>query len=377
MDLSKIRFAASEKEAKAGHEDFYKVLRKRVNSYFKENNISRHANANMVVKSIFMISLYIVPFILMLTYFESTGMVLLMWILMGFGMSGIGLSVMHDANHNAYSKNQWVNNIMGKLLLPIGGSPVNWRIQHNVLHHTYTNVTGMDEDIDTGILMRFSPNQKRRKAHSLQHIYAWFLYGFMTIMWFSTKDFSQLERYKKKDLLKTQNVSYRFMLMSIILTKICYLGVFLGLPLIFSSLPWYGVIGGYFLMHFIAGVVLATIFQPAHVIPTSNFPMPNDTGNIETDWAVSQLMNTANFAPKSTWFSWYVGGLNFQVEHHLFPNICHVHYKKISHIVRETAFEYNLPYYSYKTFADALFEHGKQLYRLGRKEPKLATAEAK
>jgi linoleoyl-CoA desaturase len=196
-------------------------------------------------------------------------------------------------------------------------------------------------------------------------------------MWFSTKDFAQLERYKKKDLLKTQNVSYRFMLISIIVTKLCYLGVFLGLPLIFSSLPWYGVLGGYFLMHFIAGVILATIFQPAHVVPTSNFPMPNDTGNIETDWAVSQLMNTANFAPKSTWFSWYVGGLNFQVEHHLFPNICHVHYKKISHIVRETAFEYNLPYYSYTTFADALYEHGKQLYSLGRKDPELATAGGK
>jgi linoleoyl-CoA desaturase len=377
MDLSKIRFSASEQEVTQGHEDFYKVLRKRVNAYFKDNNISRHANANMVVKSIFMISLYLVPFILILTYFESTGMVLLMWILMGFGMSGIGLSVMHDANHNAYSKNQLVNTLMGKLLLPIGGSPTNWRIQHNVLHHTYTNVTGMDEDIDTGILMRFSPNQKRRKAHSFQHIYAWFLYGFMTIMWFSTKDFAQLERYKKKDLLKTQNVSYRFMLISIIVTKLCYLGVFLGLPLIFSSLPWYGVLGGYFLMHFIAGVILATIFQPAHVVPTSNFPMPNDTGNIETDWAVSQLMNTANFAPKSTWFSWYVGGLNFQVEHHLFPNICHVHYKKISHIVRETAFEYNLPYYSYTTFADALYEHGKQLYSLGRKDPELATAGGK
>ena len=377
MDLSKVRYSNTDQEASAGHEDFYKVLRKRVNGYFKENNISRHANANMVVKTIFMLSLYMVPFVLMLTFFESTGLILLMWILMGFGMAGIGLSVMHDANHNAYSKNNNVNKIMGKLLLPIGGSPVNWRIQHNVLHHTYTNVTGMDEDIDTGVLMRFSPNQKRRKAHRLQHIYAWFLYGFMTIMWFSTKDFAQLERYKKKDLLKTQNVTYRFMLISIIITKICYVGVFFVLPMIFSALPWYGVIGGYFLMHFIAGLTLGIIFQPAHVIPTSDFPVPNKSGNIESDWAVSQLMNTANFAPKSTWFSWYVGGLNFQVEHHLFPNICHVHYSKISHIVRETAFEYNLPYYSYKTFADALFEHGKMLHRLGKKDPKPAIAEAK
>ena len=362
MEPTQVRYTTS------GHADFYKVLRKRVNQYFKDKNISRHANAQMVIKSIFMVALYVVPFVLMLTYFQSTGMVLLMWILMGLGMAGIGLSVMHDANHNAYSKNQTINTIMSKLLLPIGGSPVNWRIQHNVLHHTYTNVPGMDEDIDTGVLMRFSPNQKRRKGHRFQHLYAWFLYGFMTIMWFSTKDFVQLERYKKKDLLKTQDVTYRFMLTSIIITKLFYVGTFFVLPLIFSSLPWYGVVGGYFLMHFIAGLTLGIIFQPAHVIPSSNYPVPDKTGNIETDWAVSQLMNTANFAPKSTWFSWYVGGLNFQVEHHLFPNICHIHYKKIAHIVRETAFEYNLPYYSYKTFADALYEHGKMLHKLGKND---------
>lgn len=377
MQLSQVRFSNSQSETSPQHEEFYKVLRKRVNNYFKENGISRHANANMVVKTIFMISLYVIPFVLMLTLFESTGLVLLMWVLMGFGMAGIGLSIMHDANHNAYSKNNKVNWLLGKLLIPIGGSDVNWRIQHNVLHHTYTNVTGMDEDIDTGVLMRFSPNQKLLKGHKLQHVYAWFLYGFMTIMWFVSKDYAQLARYKKKDLLKTQGVTFGGMLTSIIISKVIYLGVFLVLPMIFSSLPWWGTILGFFMMHFIAGLTLAMIFQPAHVIPSSNFPMPDQTGNIETDWAVSQLMNTANFAPKSTWFSWYVGGLNYQVEHHLFPNICHVHYRKISHIVRETAFEYNLPYYSYKTFAEALFEHGKMLYRLGRKEPKVAVVKAK
>lgn len=377
MQLSQVRFSNSQSETSPKHDEFYKVLRKRVNNYFKENEISRHANANMVVKTIFMISLYVVPFVLMLTLFESTGLVLLMWVLMGFGMAGIGLSIMHDANHNAYSKNNRVNWLLGKLLIPIGGSDVNWRIQHNVLHHTYTNVTGMDEDIDTGVLMRFSPNQKLLKGHKLQHVYAWFLYGFMTIMWFVSKDYAQLARYKKKDLLKTQGVTFGGMLTSIIISKVIYLGVFLVLPMIFSSLPWWGTILGFFMMHFIAGLTLAMIFQPAHVIPSSNFPMPDQTGNIETDWAVSQLMNTANFAPKSTWFSWYVGGLNYQVEHHLFPNICHVHYRKISHIVRETAFEYNLPYYSYKTFADALYEHGKMLYRLGRKDPKVAVVKAK
>lgn len=362
MQVSKVTFN------RANELDFYKVLRKRVNNYFSENNISRYANANMVVKTLFMLSLYIVPFVLILTVFESPLLIIIMWALMGFGMAGLGLSVMHDANHSAYSRHAWVNRWLGRVLVMLGGSDINWRIQHNVLHHTYTNVTGMDEDIDSGILMRFSPQQKRRWAHRFQAFYAWFLYGFMTIMWISSKDYAQYARYKKKDLIKTQGVSNRRVLTTLIISKLAYFAVTLGLPIIFSPLPWWGTLLGFFLLHFICGLVLALIFQPAHVVPVSDFPEPDPTGNIEEDWAVSQLLNTANFAQKSRWFSWYVGGLNYQIEHHLFPNICHVHYRKISEIVRDTAFEYNLPYYSYKTFMGALAAHTRLLYKLGTRE---------
>lgn len=361
MQTKTVRFSKSS-------DDFAKELRKRVNQYFKDNNISRYANANMVVKTIFMLCLYIVPFVLMLTVFENYWLLLLMWVTMGFGMSGIGLSIMHDANHHAYSKNANVNIVLGKLLDLVGGSNVNWRIQHNVLHHTYTNVTGMDEDIDSGVLMRFSPDQKMLKGHKYQHIYAWFLYGFMTIMWVFSKDYAQYARYKKRGLLETQGISSRRFLTSLIISKVLYLGIFLVLPLIFSASSWWFTLIGFFIMHFVAGLTLACIFQPAHVVPTSEFQTPDVSGTIETDWAVNQLMNTANFANKSRLFSWYVGGLNYQIEHHLFPNICHVHYRKISNIVRETAFEYNLPYHSYATFLQALREHGKMLKDLGRNE---------
>lgn len=322
----------------------------------------------MVFKTIFMLSLYFVPFILMLTYLDNVWLIMLSWILMGFGMAGIGLSIMHDANHHAYSKNAKINVILGKLLVFVGGSDVNWRIQHNVLHHTYTNVAGIDEDIDSGILMRFSPDQKKLKGHRYQHIYAWFLYGFMTLMWVFSKDYAQYTRYKKRGLLETQGITSRQFLSSLIVSKALYLGTFLVLPLIFSSLPWWGILIGFFLMHFVAGLTLACIFQPAHVVPTSDFQSPDHAGNIEKDWAANQLLNTANFAHKSRLFSWYVGGLNYQIEHHLFPNICHVHYRKISHIVRETAFEYNLPYHSYTTFLGALRGHAKMLYNLGRND---------
>ena len=362
MQMNQIKFADNKKE------DFYKELRKRVGAYFKDNNVSRYANVNMVLKTIFMVSLYMVPFIFILTFLESTWIIVLMWITMGFGMAGIGLSIMHDANHSAYSKNKYVNLFMGKMIWLVGGSDVNWRIQHNVLHHTYTNVHGMDEDIEIDPLMRFSPSQKLRKGHRFQHVYAWFLYGMMTIMWATTKDYSQWSRYKKKDLIKTQGLSSKRFLWTLISTKTIYLTATLGLPLYFSVMPWWGTVLCFVAMHFVAGLTLAAIFQPAHVVPRSSYEKPSETGDVELDWAANQLMNTANFAPKARLFSWYVGGLNYQIEHHLFPNICHVHYRKISKIVRETAVEYNLPYYSYKTFLNALGAHAKMLYKLGKHE---------
>jgi linoleoyl-CoA desaturase len=348
--------------------DFYKTLQKRVREYFKENNVTRFGNAGMVFKTIFMISLYLVPFILLNTVITSTILSYLMWVLMGLGMAGIGLSIMHDANHGAYSKNDAVNRWLGYVINGVGGSDVNWRIQHNVLHHTYTNVTGMDKDIDPGSIMRFTPHAKRLKIHRFQHLYAWFFYGLMTLSWCTSKDFIQAKEFDKEDLLKTQNTTYGKLLTNIIITKILYFPIILGLPFMFSALPWYGTLIGFFVMHFIAGVILAAIFQPAHVVPTSTYLIPNDSGVVEADWAVNQLYNTANFAPKAVLFSWYVGGLNFQVEHHLFPTISHVHYKKLSEIVRKTAHEYNLPYYSYKTFFGAIKEHTKMLKDLGTKD---------
>jgi linoleoyl-CoA desaturase len=346
--------------------EFYKELRKRVNGYFKEKNISRYANVNMVLKTIFMVALYLTPFVFMITIVTNPLISLLLWVLIGFGMAGVGLSVMHDANHGAYSKRPWVNKTFGFFVNFLGGSDVNWKIQHNVLHHTYTNVHGMDEDIDAGAILRLSPHQKRRTLHRFQHLYAWFFYGLMTVAWFLTKDYKQVVRFSKMDLLATQNTSFRKALAIIIGSKIVYGGVFFVLPFFIAPVAWYYVLIGIFLMQFTCGLTLGAIFQPAHIVPTSDFPKPDESGNVEADWAVNQLYNTSNFAPGARLFSWYVGGLNYQVEHHLFPNICHVHYRKLSKIVRETAMEYNLPYYSYKTFYNALSEHTSMLKNLGK-----------
>lgn len=346
--------------------EFFSELRKRVNTYFQENNISKQADFNMKFKTTFMVVLYFLPLILMLTgVVHGLWPVLLMWVLMGFGMSGIGLSVMHDANHGSYSKNKMVNKAMGFLLNFVGGYPINWKIQHNVRHHANTNVNGYDDDIEKSFIMRMSPYQKRKGFFRFQMYYAPILYSLMTIYWYLIKDFEQLFRYNKENLLKDQGITLGRAFVEVIINKLWYMVLFLVLPLVFIDLPWWQILIGFTIMHLMSGLILAFIFQSAHVIEDNNFFEMGADGKLENTFAVHQLMTTANFAEKSRLFSWFVGGLNYQIEHHLFPSICHVHYRNLSPIVRQTAQEYQLPYHQHKTFRGALKSHFILLNKLG------------
>jgi linoleoyl-CoA desaturase len=361
MNNQNIGFA---KESKA---EFISELRAKVKLYFEREHISKYANPGMILKTIFMLLLYFIPYGLMISgAIVNNWLVLLLWAIMGLGMSGIGLSIMHDANHGSYSKNQQINKLLGYFMNIIGGNATNWKLQHNVLHHAYTNIDGLDEDIDPGSFLRFSPHSKRYKIHRLQHIYAWFLYSLMSISWVLARDYGQLIRYKKMGLMQKQNRTFGFRFTELVVSKIFYLAYIVVLPLIFSGATWWIILIGFLIMHMVTGFLLTIIFQPAHVMPTSEFPLPDEKGTLENNWAVHQLHTTCDFAPHSRLFSWYVGGLNYQIEHHLFPNICHVHYRKISEIVRTTAQKYSLPYNVQPTFMQALIQHGRMLRMLGR-----------
>lgn len=367
MDQSNIiRFNNSNRQ-------FYLTAKKRVDEYFKQNNISKFGNYKMVLKTIAMFTIYFTPYFIFLSNTVTNGYILIgLAILMGIGMSGIGLSVMHDANHGSYSKNHKINKLMSFSMVFIGGSSLNWQLQHNNLHHTFTNIEGHDEDIAPLGFLRFSPHAEYKKVHKFQFLYAWFFYGLMTLMWAFTKDFSQLIRYNKMGLLAGQHVTFKQQFMRLVFSKIFYLGYMLVIPMLFVDLPWWEILIGFCIMHFTCGLALALIFQPAHVVEMTEFPMPAGEGlTMQDDWASHQMKTTANFAPKAWLFSWFVGGLNFQIEHHLFPNICHVHYKKIAPIIKETAKEFNLPYHSKQTFIGAVISHAKLLYQLG-KQPQVA-----
>jgi len=352
----------------SNNRDFSATLNKRVNDYFKINSLERHANLEMIFKSIIMFALYLIPYALIVSE-VVTGMawIIPLIVIMSTGVAGIGLSVMHDANHGAYAKTTWINNVIGYSLNLVGATSFNWKIQHNVMHHTFTNVHKEDEDISPRGALRLSPHSAWKKIHKYQFIYAWFLYGLMTIVWVILNDFIRTTRYHKNGLAKKHKANIKAEWIILGATKLVYIGYIFIVPLMLTSLLWWQILIGVILMHYIAGFILAIVFQPAHVIEGTEYPLPDENNMLENNWAIHQLHTTTNFGNKSRWLSWYVGGLNYQIEHHLFPNICHVHYRKISAIVKSTANEFGLPYKSVRTFADALISHLRLLRQLGMK----------
>ncbi|MCI5057451.1 MAG: acyl-CoA desaturase [Flavobacteriales bacterium] len=340
--------------------EFYSVLRKRVNAYFKNNNISKHANMSMILKTIFVFSLFFIPYaVLLISNNLTSSTVFLLSAIMGFGMTGIGLGIMHDANHGAYSSNKTINKILGLSLNMIGANAEIWKIQHNRLHHTYTNIEGADHDLATPFFLRLSPTQKKLRMHRFQYIYAWFFYCFSTLARVLVKEFVQITQFKSIGLISNRSF------FQLIGWKLFYLITMIIIPLYFIQAPMWAIITSFLMMHLINGLLMSAIFQVAHIMPSCTFPEASEENQLQDSWVRHEMKTTTNFSPKSKVFTWLVGGLNYQVEHHLFPQVCHVHYPDISHIVSNTAYEYGLPYNSEKTFMGAIGNHIKMLHKLG------------
>ncbi len=359
IKFQRIKFVSKDRNL------FYQTLRKRVDHYFIENNISKNANNTMVVKAAVLIAAYVLPFVGLLAFQPSLGISLLLWVVMGIGVAGIGMSVMHDANHGSFSKNETVNNWMGYTLNLVGGSIFNWKLQHNILHHTYTNVSDYDEDIaDKGVL-KFSPHSAGKGLYKLQFVYAFFFYGIMTLYWIVVKDFLQFFRHIRNGINVSSRIENIRIFSKIVAVKVIHFAVIFGVPTLLFNISFTEVLMGWLLMHFVAGIILTVIFQLAHTVEGTSHPLPDASGNIENDWAIHQLNTTVNFSPNNKLLSWYVGGLNYQVEHHLFPKICHVHYAAIAPIVKQTAEEFGIPYLQNDTFYKALRSHLVILHRFG------------
>lgn len=336
-------------------------LRTRVDAYFARTGKSRHADGRMLSKTIAFFGAGLGLMALLISGVLPALAALPVVMVLGLVIAGLGFNVGHDAVHGAYASNRKVNKVLGFVFDVLGASSYNWSRAHNVVHHTFTNVPGTDHDLEPGPFLLLHPRPNPPLIYRLQHLFAFPLYAFTMIVWVFKKDFVQIF-----DRSMTGRGATRGGVVSMVLGKLLHFSIFLGLPMQLAPYAWWAVLVGYFVMLATVGFTLAVVFQLAHVVEGPQFPAPDAEGRLAEGWATHQLRTTANFSQGSAVASFFLGGLNNQVEHHLLPGICHIHYAALAPVVRACASDHGLPYLTSGTFFQALASHVRTLYRLGR-----------
>jgi linoleoyl-CoA desaturase len=344
---------------------FFKQLKDEVNKYFETTGKTQTGDFRLYLKSIILLPLSVILYILLVFVSMPVWISLVLCIIFGVNLALIGFNIMHDACHGSYSTKKWVNEVMGYTMNYLGSNAFIWKIKHNIIHHTYTNIDGVDDDIAKVPVLRHCPSQPRKGFHRYQHIYAPFLYAISSWFWALYTDF---DKYFKRRINNT--VINQIPLKEHVIfwsAKLLYITFYMVIPIyVLGFLPF---LVGYLTLNAAMGLTLSLVFQLAHVVDKTAFVDANsvegDKLNIEESWAAHQVRTTANFATKSKLVSWLVGGLNFQVEHHLFPRVSHVHYPALSEIVERVCREHGLPYHNYDTMGSAVVSHFETMKRFG------------
>ncbi len=338
-------------------------LKKRVQQYFDERGIAPTGNPKLFTKAIIMVIAFITVYLHLIFMTPVWYLSILECIVLGGLVAAIGFNVMHDGSHGSFSHNKWLNRIAASSISMLGANHFMWNMKHNMIHHSFTNVDGVDDDIEVGILMRMAPTQKHYKVHKFQHLYFWVLYMLLYVFWIFFADYRKYFSQKIGSVpLKKMNWNDHVEFWSV---KLYHAAVFIVLPI--ATVGWLYWMIGFIVMSFFAGFVLSIVFQLAHTVEHTEFPIADiDTNKLPDEFAAHQIKTTANFATRNKLVSWLVGGLNFQIEHHLFPKISHVHYPAISEIVRNVCREYQLQYIEYPTMRKAVVAHVRFLRQMGR-----------
>lgn len=344
-------------------QSFHAELKKRITQYFEEKGTSTTGNLNLFTKAIILMVAFVFVYVHLVFFTPVAWVAILECIALGGIVAAIGFNVMHDGAHGSFSKYKWVNQLAAFSLNMLGGNNFMWNVKHNVIHHAYTNVDGIDDDIDIQPWMRMSTTQKKYRLHKYQHLYFWLLYSLLYILWIFVLDYNKYFRSKIGNMpLKKMSISDHLVFWGF---KLVHLFLFVGLPIYMLGFQTWLI--GFLIYTCLAGFVISMVFQLAHTVEHTAFPVPDaNTGRLEDEWAVHQLKTTANFATHNKLVSWLVGGLNFQIEHHLFPKISHVHYPAISKIIRDACREYGIPYIEYPKTRLAVASHVSFLKQMGR-----------
>ncbi|MFN6075968.1 MAG: fatty acid desaturase family protein [Fluviicola sp.] len=342
--------------------DFMKSLHANVNSYFSMNKIDKSGNAKLYTKSVILIASYIAIYVSMLFIGLPFWAALILAGALGFLQALVGFNIMHDACHDAYSSNKNLNYLFGLSMNALGSDAFMWKQKHNIVHHTFTNIDGGDDDIAKSPFLRMAPSQPRKGFHKFQHIYVTFLYAISTLLWIVLKDWLHYFKIAKYNV-EVGKMSIRDHLVFWI-TKSLYFAMYAFLPIYI-----YGVGKGillFVMMHAILGIVMSFVFQLAHVVENVEFDHTHgEHTEINTEWAVHQINTTSDFATDNKVVSWFLGGLNYQTIHHLFPRVSHIHYPEIQKIVKKTCEDYGVNYRYYQTMGKALASHFRHMKNLG------------
>jgi len=342
---------------------FFKSLKTKVDAYFAANQLNRAGNRPLLFKSIIQVTSALVLYVLLVFYTPSVGISLLLCVLLGLNLAFIGFNIMHEGGHQSFSRHKWLNTTSAYFLNVLGGNTYYWKIKHNINHHTYTNIEGVDSDIDVKPFMRLHEEQPRKWFHKYQYLYWVILYGISYIVWVFYHDF---EKYvtgkvtmdgKAERLERKEHVIFW-------VTKVFYVVFYLALPI--YMVGWLWALTGFLVVTFVCGLSISVVFQLAHIVEGTQFPKPSEDANqIEEEWAIHQIHTTANFATHNRVLSWFLGGLNFQVEHHLFPRVSHGHYPCINQLVKETCCEFGISYLEYPSMIKAFQSHLTHIKRMG------------
>ena len=342
--------------------DFRQQLLSRVDAYFASTGLKARAPARMYVKSVVVLTWVVASYALL--YFGATTwwQAVLCAISLSFAVAALSFNVPHDGSHGSYSRWPILNRATAFSFDLCGASSYVWHWKHNVMHHTFTNIAGSDADIELGALGRLSTAQPLRALHRFQHLYLWVLYGLIMFKWQVYDDFHDLIRARIGDHPIPRPRGTELVLF--VAGKLAFLAVWFGIPLLHHS---FGVVLAiYAFTMFALGLEISIVFQLAHTVEEAAFALPAGSGDrVANEWAVHQVETTVDYAHSNRALSWFVGGLNFQIEHHLFPKISHVHYSALAPIVEQVCRENGVRYDMHPTFRAALAAHYRWLRKLG------------
>ena len=346
----------------------YSVLSAAVNQYFQTNGLNKTGNTQLYRKVAIILALHFSSYALLLVLPAPWNV--LLWFFHGLTTCLVGFNIMHDGGHDSLTANKRLNLLAARTFNLIGSHAYYWRQKHNLSHHSFTNINGIDEDIESFGMLRMSPLQQRRWYHRFQHIYVWLMYPTVSLVWFFFLDYKAYftqkiaERNYSQPYGRNESVLFWF-------SKILYVLMYLVVPV--TLLGWHTALVGFFVMHAIMSTIFTVVFQLAHVVDKAEFPALGENGKLRDEWAAHQLRTTVDFAPQSQFLTWCLGGLNYQVEHHLFPRISHAHYPALYPVIRDVCLQQGVEHRVYTRLSEALAGHYRHLKRMGAEEGESVT----